>query len=168
MCTKIRDEMSRWATVPRRYHHESQDRTEWTFAVSLLAIGFFRRRRSESEILAKVFAEVGEKRGETLAKLFADFRPLISRKSGRNEFHDNSRRISRAKKDNSFTARLWELVSARRRRLGHQDRRRESRRKKGGKEGGRQERRERRGKNIMPSSMPDCQRLSGQEKEHTE
>ena len=40
----------------------------------------------ESEILAKFFANVGEKCGEKMAKYFADFHPSISRKSGRKKF----------------------------------------------------------------------------------
>ena len=42
----------------------------------------------ESEIQAKFFADTGENRGEILAKNFADFRSLISRKSGRKKFHE--------------------------------------------------------------------------------
>ena len=42
----------------------------------------------ESEILAKHFADMGEKCGEILAKNFADFRPSISRRSGRKKFHE--------------------------------------------------------------------------------
>ena len=41
----------------------------------------------KSEILAKIFADMGEKCGEKMAKIFADFRPSISRKSGRKKFH---------------------------------------------------------------------------------
>ena len=44
----------------------------------------------KSEIQAKFFADTGEKRSEILAKNFADFRPLISRKSGRKKFHEKS------------------------------------------------------------------------------
>ena len=42
----------------------------------------------ESEILAKFFADMGEKCCEKMAKFFADFRPSISRKSGRKKFHE--------------------------------------------------------------------------------
>ena len=42
----------------------------------------------ESEILAKFFADMCEKYGEKMAKIFADFRPSISRKSGRKKFHE--------------------------------------------------------------------------------
>ena len=42
----------------------------------------------ESEILANFFADMGEKCGERMAKIFADFRPSISRKSGRETFHE--------------------------------------------------------------------------------
>ena len=42
----------------------------------------------ESEILAKFFADMGEKCGEKLAKNFTDFRPSISRRSGRKKFHE--------------------------------------------------------------------------------
>ena len=42
----------------------------------------------ESEILAKFFADMGEKCCEKMAKCFADFRPSISRKSGREKFHE--------------------------------------------------------------------------------
>ena len=41
----------------------------------------------ESEIQAENFADMGENRGENLAKLFTDFRPAIFRKSGRKKFH---------------------------------------------------------------------------------
>ena len=44
----------------------------------------------ESEVLAKFFADMGEKRGENLAKHFADFRPSIYRKIGRKKFHEKS------------------------------------------------------------------------------
>ena len=44
----------------------------------------------ESEIQPKNFADAGEKRSENLAKHFADFRPLISRKSGCKKFHEKS------------------------------------------------------------------------------
>ena len=44
--------------------------------------------KPESEILAKFFADMGENCGEKMAKLFADFRPSISRKSGRKKFHE--------------------------------------------------------------------------------
>ena len=46
----------------------------------------------ESEIQTKFFADTGEKRSELLARNFADFRPLISRKSGRKKFHEKSMR----------------------------------------------------------------------------
>ena len=42
----------------------------------------------ESEILEKFFADMGEKCGEKMAKFFADFRPSISKKSGRKTFHE--------------------------------------------------------------------------------
>ena len=48
----------------------------------------------ESEIQAKFFADAGEKRSENLAKHFADFRPLICRKSGRKKFHEKSSTFS--------------------------------------------------------------------------
>ena len=48
----------------------------------------------ESEIQVKFSADAGEKRGEILAKKFADFRPLISRKSGRRKFHEKSSTFS--------------------------------------------------------------------------
>ena len=44
----------------------------------------------ESEIQTKMFADAGEKRSENLARNFADFRPLISRKSGCKKFHEKS------------------------------------------------------------------------------
>ena len=51
----------------------------------------------DSEILVKFFADIGEKRGENLAKDFADFRPSISRKIGRKKFHAKaSNFVSRA------------------------------------------------------------------------
>ena len=48
----------------------------------------------ESEIQAKFFADAGEKRSEHLAKNFADFCPLISRKSGGKKFHKKSSTFS--------------------------------------------------------------------------
>ena len=42
----------------------------------------------ESEIQAKFFADMGEKCGEKMANFFADFRPSISKKSGRKKFHE--------------------------------------------------------------------------------
>ena len=48
----------------------------------------------ESEIQAKFFADADEKRGENLAKNFADFRLLISRKSGCKKFHEKSSTFS--------------------------------------------------------------------------
>ena len=42
----------------------------------------------ESEILAKFFADMGEKCGKKRANFFTDFRPSISRKSGRKKFHE--------------------------------------------------------------------------------
>ena len=47
-------------------------------------------KNPESELLANIFADMGEKRGEDLAKNFADFRPSVSRKSGRKKFHAKS------------------------------------------------------------------------------
>ena len=44
----------------------------------------------QSEVLAKVFEEIGERCGEILAKFFADFRPSISRENGRKKFHEKS------------------------------------------------------------------------------
>ena len=44
-------------------------------------------KSTESEIPANLFADMGEKRGENLAKNFADFRPSISSRSGRKKFH---------------------------------------------------------------------------------
>ena len=48
----------------------------------------------ESEIQAKCFADKGEKRRENLAKNFADFRALISRKSVCKKFHEKSSTFS--------------------------------------------------------------------------
>ena len=42
----------------------------------------------KSESLANFFVDMGEKCGEKMAKCFADFRPSISRKSGRKKFHE--------------------------------------------------------------------------------
>ena len=47
----------------------------------------FVAKSPESEILTKFFADVGEK-CEKMANFFADFRPSISRKSGRKKFHE--------------------------------------------------------------------------------
>ena len=50
-----------------------------------------RRKSSESEILAKIFADMGEKRcSENLATVFIDVHPSISRKSPRKKFHEKS------------------------------------------------------------------------------
>ena len=54
------------------------------------------------------FFAAPKKRGELLAKKIADFRPLISRQSGRREFHEKSSTFSTRDKTNSFTARFWE------------------------------------------------------------
>ena len=51
-------------------------------------MGFVMPKSPESEIPAKFFANMGEKCGEKMAKNFADFRPSISRKSGRKKFHE--------------------------------------------------------------------------------
>ena len=48
----------------------------------------------QSEVLAKLFKEIGEKRGEILAKFFADFRPSISRENGCEKFHEKSSTFS--------------------------------------------------------------------------
>ena len=48
----------------------------------------------ESEIQANFFTDAGEKRRENLAKNFANFRPLIFRKSGRKKFHEKSSTFS--------------------------------------------------------------------------
>ena len=48
----------------------------------------------QSEIQVKFFADTGEKRSEILAKNFADFCPLISRKSSRKKFHAKSSTFS--------------------------------------------------------------------------
>ena len=56
----------------------------------------------ESEIQAKFFADAGEKRSENLAKHFADFRPLISRKSGCKKFHQKSSTFSTRDKTKFF------------------------------------------------------------------
>ena len=52
----------------------------------------------ESEVRAKFLTDTGEKRGEILAKDFADFRPSISRKSGRKKFHEKSSTFPRGTK----------------------------------------------------------------------
>ena len=67
----------------------------------------------ESEILAKSFADMGEKCGENLAKNFADFRPSISRRSGHKKLHEKLAANSAGRETkSSFTARLWELGGA--------------------------------------------------------
>ena len=50
----------------------------------------------------------GEKRREILAKMFAGFRPLISRKSGRKKNDENAPQCPQGTKQNFFTARFWE------------------------------------------------------------
>ena len=57
---------------------------------------------------AKIFADAGKKPSENLANIFADFRPFISRKSGRKKFHEKSSTFPRGTKQNSFTARFLE------------------------------------------------------------
>ena len=44
----------------------------------------------ESEILVKIFADIGETCGKHLAKKIADFDPSISRKIGSEKFHQKS------------------------------------------------------------------------------
>ena len=44
----------------------------------------------QSEVLANIFEEIGEKCGEILAKFFADFRPSISRGKCPQKFHGKS------------------------------------------------------------------------------
>ena len=63
----------------------------------------------ESEILAKSFADMGEKCGAKMAKLFADFRPSIFTKSGRKKLHERLATNSAGSEINSFTASFWEL-----------------------------------------------------------
>ena len=55
---------------------------------------FYMKEFPESRTPAKVFADKGEKRSDILAKHFADFRPLISRKTGRKKFHEKSSTFS--------------------------------------------------------------------------
>ena len=67
----------------------------------------------ETEVLAKFFADIREKRGENLARNFADFRPSISRKIGRKKFHENSSANSTSHDIKFFhrePLRLWEPV----------------------------------------------------------
>ena len=58
-----------------------------TLRVHLLGIDVM-PKRPESEILAKFFADMGKKCGEKTATFVADFRPSISRKSGRKKFRE--------------------------------------------------------------------------------
>ena len=44
----------------------------------------------QSEVLEKCLQEIGEKCSDSLAKLFADFRPSISREDGRKTIHAKS------------------------------------------------------------------------------
>ena len=60
-------------------------------------------KSSESEILAKIFADMGEKCGENLAENLADFRLPISGKLAARNLTKNPRQIQRAMKLNSFT-----------------------------------------------------------------
>ena len=78
----------------------------WRRKLRKILSRFFMPKSPESEILAKCFADMGEKCGKNLAKHFADFRPSISRRSGR-------KKIRVAVKQIFFTARLWELGGAR-------------------------------------------------------
>ena len=64
--------------------------TSFFLSVANSIVRNFRPKNPESEIAAKNFANVGEKRGENLAKFLADFRPSISKKSGRKKFHEKS------------------------------------------------------------------------------
>ena len=57
-------------------------------ASSSLKTWFVMGENPESEILAKLFADIGEKCGDKMANFFADFRPSISRKSGRKKLHE--------------------------------------------------------------------------------
>ena len=56
---------------------------------------------------------MSEKCGEKMAKFFADFRPSISRKSGRKKFHETLATNSAGREMKFFTARLWEFGGAR-------------------------------------------------------
>ena len=68
--------------------HRCEFRASIALCNTLALYQCFMPKSSESEILAKFFADMGEKFGEKMAKLFADFRPSISRKSGRKKFHE--------------------------------------------------------------------------------
>ena len=57
-------------------------------------IGSLMKELPKSELQANFFADTGEKRSEILAKIFADFRPSISRESGRKKFHEISSSFS--------------------------------------------------------------------------
>ena len=64
----------------------------------------------ESETLAKFFADMGEKCGEKMANFFTDFRPSISRISGRKKFHEELAKNSAGCEIKFFhPARLWEF-----------------------------------------------------------
>ena len=66
----------------------SKARSPKDFFGAFLGTPFLMPKSPEREILAKFFADTGEKCGEKMAKFFADFRPSISRKSGRKKFHE--------------------------------------------------------------------------------
>ena len=53
----------------------------------VIHLHFVMPKSGKSEVLAKCFADMGEKCGEHFSKNFADVRPSISRRSGRKKFH---------------------------------------------------------------------------------
>ena len=66
--------------------------------------------KPQSEILLKCFADVGEKCGENLAKNFSPILVLqFPGEVAARNFTKNCRQIRLGVKQNSFTARLWEL-----------------------------------------------------------
>ena len=64
--------------------------------------GAVREKENHYPTRQRIFAETGEKRCEILAKTFAYFRPLISRKSGRKKFHEKSSTCSTRGETNFF------------------------------------------------------------------
>ena len=71
-------------------------------------VGFIVPAIPQSEVLAKFLQEIGEKCGEILAKMFADFRPSISRENGRKSFHEKSSTFSTVHQIKFFSLlQLW-------------------------------------------------------------
>ena len=104
--------------MPPKLPPHPQERVLFLIQKNALAVRVFarqlsgkivRRKSSESELLAKNLADMGE----DAAKTWRFFAPILvlqfPGKVGARDFTKNPRQISRAQKQIFFTARLWEL-----------------------------------------------------------